>query len=304
MKQSIPAVVVHHGAQDYLAISLDSICKFYRPNLIGDQTNQHMTQSWVNSDELGSELADRFRSVFTNMSSNPAEFEERCFLRYYWMLEFCKRNDLDRFIHFDSDVIVLAPLPEEVVQCPYLALSIPEDQSNKRWSVGPHVACWTMEALTEFCQFVIELYERNDSRLQDKFDHHIQNNLPGGVCDMTLLYLFCQDKGVENVTNATRYSPIIGFNLNNCDGYHRDEFDKIMGVKKMSRVNGRLCFFRNGVSVDVATIHAQGRAKLLMPRIANGQYRLASLQMIALNGVRKIRDTVSKIKRAISQGSN
>ena len=300
---SCPAILVHHGDQDYLQIAIDSIGQFYPTHLIGNESNQGFSQSWVSSDELDSELAGRFQSAFKNMSSNSAEFEERCFLRYYWMLEFIQRNDIDRFIHFDSDVIALATVPEEISNCPYLALSIPEDQSNKRWSVSPHVACWTKQALVDFCQYVIDAYEQNDPRLEEKYEHHLQHNLSGGVCDMTLLYLFCVDKGIDQFTNASRCNPIIGFNLNNCDGYSRNEFDEFMGVKRMSTVNGRLCYFRNGVPENVATIHAQGKAKVLMPKIARGQYRLASWGLIALVVVRKFRDVVSKITKANSQRS-
>ncbi len=68
---------------------------------------------------------------------------------------------------------------------------IPEqDFDSFYWSGSGHVSFISKDFLEDFCAFVIHTYKDDFFLLQQKIDYHIKNNINGGICDMTLLYLY------------------------------------------------------------------------------------------------------------------
>lgn len=74
--------------------------------LLGDEKNASTWDNYYNMDELPDERYQKFRKVYKNLSLNDEVFELRCFERYFYVLEYCKRMKLDRIILCDSDLLI------------------------------------------------------------------------------------------------------------------------------------------------------------------------------------------------------
>lgn len=117
-----------------------------------------------------------------------------CMRRWFILLEFMKQHDLHCVFTCDSDYalftdvnIALQDYPEKPV-----LIEIPNNDRPFRWSCAASASYWTRSSLQQFCDLILNTYGSKDGMalLRSKWNWHKRTGAGGGVCDMTLLYLF------------------------------------------------------------------------------------------------------------------
>lgn len=188
----IPLIFVHTGYQKHLEIVIPQAERCNdQVYLLGDDSNKNVAAQWFHIDKYIDDRYEIFKSKFINMSSNTAEFELNCFKRYFVCYQFAKIQGIDRFCMMDSDCLVYENLSNLGLQEYDAGASIPEDQSNMNWTASPHCSLWSMDALNDFLNYLLTAYdEENIEPLLKKWNYHQESSVPGGICDMTLLYLW------------------------------------------------------------------------------------------------------------------
>ena len=206
----IPFIVVHRGGQRYLKECLDyAAANKHQVVLLGDCSNQKyegINIYWHDYSDFGSEAMHQFNSFYQHFSTNPFEYERFCFERHFLVYEYARRNHLDSFFVMDSDVLLgkMSRNQREKLRGCFgehdAALCWPEKQGKMEWTVSPHFSWWRIDALKDFLNYLLEIYQENLHILKEKAAWHRQNDLPGGICDMTLLYLW-MESGRKRVMN-------------------------------------------------------------------------------------------------------
>lgn len=270
----IPLFFVHTGYQNHLKYVLSQAKKTNKEvYLLGDDSNKKIIQSWYKMEDFIDERFETFKSKFINMSTNPSEFELNCFKRYFVCYKFAKTHRIETFFMMDSDCLVYFDLSLLNLQEYDVGASFPEDQSNMNWTASPHASLWTVHALDSFLNFLIDAYNKdNIYKLEQKWEYHKKNNISGGICDMTLLYLWIlENELVFNVFNTSKIhdGKVFDHFLNVTEGYKKGDFiiNKYLEMKVVKFVNNVPYFkYKDGSWVQTCTIHAQGaRKKYIIP---------------------------------------
>lgn len=194
----IPVVFTHRGNQEYVEIALRQAAQYNSMIfLLGDNSNEcfeshhpRIEHRYINEYFLKDAL--RVQDYYKHMCSNPYGFELYNLQEAFVLREFMQRNGHNKIFACDSDVMVYADLAgEEEKYGDYLAVySVPQEQWEYRWSASAHSVYWTFSGLCAFCDFVEATYTENLDRLREKWRWHQEKGAPGGICDMTLLWLF------------------------------------------------------------------------------------------------------------------
>ena len=174
----------------------------------------------------------------------------------------------------DSDLVLTADL-SKLQQHPLInkceaAFSTPHQEEHVLAS-SPHCSYWTLRGLEKFIQFLDQLYQGDSRRLLDeKYAYHQAHNIPGGICDMTALYLWQKtNHNVLNLADAHLHGlPLFDNNLNQTGNCFDHEFEMVGNVhlKKITSQNGHYQAYLSGsnAAVPVAALHFQGTAKACM----------------------------------------
>jgi len=107
--------------------------------------------------------------------------------------------------------------------------------------------------------------------LETKWAWHQENDVPGGVCDMTLLHFFRQGRKAVNLS-MVRDGSVWDDNINRAENYLEDEYAMWPeGIKKSSRheswTDNRPALLRIATFIELVfanALHFQGQAKRLM----------------------------------------
>jgi len=188
-----------------------------------------------------------------------------------------EQHEVDHIFYCDSDVMLYCDVTEvlESYGKHDAAFQIPKYQPPYRWSASGHVSSWSYEGLSSFCNFVVEMYsdEKKLSLLKNKWELHQRTGTPGGVCDMSLLYLWSLNHEVINnakvIDGAT-----FDHNINVAENYWRDEYEMVKGSSEMRKrmdwqpedqtgtLHGWNIVSRDWIEFNA--LHFQGGAKGLM----------------------------------------
>ena len=157
------------------------------------------------------------------------------------------------------------------------AFCIPEQTfSELRWVANLGVSFFTAEALTDMLNFFIDEFKNNKEELSLKWEKHKRENLPGGICEMSLAYLWAYKTKyrVENIAKlqGNEEKWCINNSLMRTQGYYKDEYsmDKSTGILKLRYVNKNgmklpeLFNKREHMWVSAKALHFHGNSKKLM----------------------------------------
>lgn len=263
----IPIIFVHKGDSFYLNFSL-SQAHLSNPGspvyLITDTpTPKFDFVQYVNIGDYHKE-ADRFASVYRHMSTNDYNNELFCFQRWFVIREFCAKNNITCFLYTDSDILLYCKVDEVFPKMNSYTFTV----SKK---LGPQCCYFpSAEKLDDFCSFMMKLYTDPvyTQRLEKKHRHHLDNQLPGGVCDMTVFYEYQLDhpaaaKDLFAIENGETFDD----NFNESDGFVMDG-----KTKKIEMQNGFPygILQKNGQKIKFNTLHFQGVAKRYIFRYYTG----------------------------------
>lgn len=294
----IPVFVFHMGNPDYLQLMIKQAEKSGNTVfLLGDESNKHVCQNWYLAADYVPNEFETFLKVFVQLSDYPIDFDINCFKRFFIMKDFMMRNNIEKMFFADSDLLIFTNITEYFINKNYGAsLSIPMRQNNFRWTAQGHSSFWTIEYLSDFLAFTIRMYSEKIDLLKEKYIYHIEHSLKGGVCDMTLLYLWSKEK--DEIFNSAKI--IAGTAFDHCIGsasnYKDDEykFNKLLQAKIVKYEDDKPYCISNGQKIYMNTLHCQGSAKALMPYIIDG--RLASYECYYMRYKKAFQRIVNRLR--------
>lgn len=267
--KKIPTIFCHIGNQEYLRCAIDSaVVSGNDVILLGDNTNKLLCPKWVDQTQLDLSIYTEFVKVYKHLSTNSIEFELRCFKRFFLIKSFMECMHINACFMVDSDVLLFQnlnklPLYDNI----NLVISRRIEQPKYGWTVSPHIFYCTLNVLNEFIDFLFYEYTYNVKQLIEKYDYYKNNKKNGGVCDMTLLYLWCLNRN-DYLNLCTIENPVFDLSVQSVNQFSDKIFikDNILKMKKILSVNDEYKFCLNdGTLVKAAAIHFQGTAKSVMP---------------------------------------
>ena len=276
MKKNIPVIFFHLGEQDYFHSALHLASKKNEVIVIGNQTDtfkkQHQNVSFVDHEECR-DGTDDFEKIYEHLHMSGTAMQIICYVRWIIIQNLCKKRNIERFFYADSDLAILSNLTDVFysdVNSDF-ALMTQSHQPLYRWVASAHGSYWHINILNKFCDFMFASYKDPSikSKLVEKFNWHQETNRPGGVCDMTQLYLFALENHHVSLTKFNNKS-CFDDNVNASENYDADEYRIENDLKKIMVNNGHLYFLnKKEEAILVHAIHCQGVAKNLLNAIWN-----------------------------------
>ena len=264
-----PIVVYHFGNQNYFKSMVSLLNRAgFKPIIISDDILFHRNvarQVVISESDSSDSRWGCFMKHYEHMSTNGYKNELLCFKRWFDIYTSMKEIGCESFWHFDSDILVSTNFhayKAQIEQCNSTAIFTPEQRDNYQMSSSAHVSYWKISDLDSFLDFMISCYKDNKPVLTHKWNHHIECNLSGGVCDMTLLYLWC------NSNESPRFKKIL-----NLKELHKSEWNFNDNINTLNKNNSfglldvhykKGGFFESGNKNPLPFIHCQGRSKMLI----------------------------------------
>jgi hypothetical protein len=273
-----PILIAHRGNPQYLRYTLEQ-AKHYNNDviLLGDKKNtvlSNMVEHHLLDDYSTSQELSRFRNLYKHMSTNNYQFEIFCFKRWFQILEYLESNNIQSFFHLDSDVLLYSNISfvlEKFIGDYKAAYNIHLQQYEEyHWNSSAHASFWKTEFLRGFCSFVNHSYENVIDELEKKWDWHKEQGMNGGVCDMSLLYLFYlkNKNSIYNLLPVSRDLICFDRSINRGSNYKQNEYQTIQSplgtiIKDIKiRSEKAYCYnLLNNSDVQFANIHFQGIGK-------------------------------------------
>ena len=296
-KEIVPVIIFHEGCPKHLPYSVKSAERYNeRVILLGNEENRHVAKEHLDTKSLDLTRYKEFEKVFVNYSTYTEFFNLICFKRYFLIYETMKKLGLSCAVMAESDLYNCANYSEiPALKNAYAMVSTTANQeSNFGWSSCCHCSFWTLESLDNFLDFCQETFASNRELLKQKWDYHQANNLAGGVCDMTLVYLWSRNN--PRVLNSAKLIDGCTIDQNICDpvNFESDEYryNKLCRIKKYKikkDAAGKKELFlvkQNGELVKVYSVHCSGRGKEALMRFDKGYGSVCFAMAMALIRVR------------------
>jgi len=301
MQSRVPVVTTHTGVHTYFKNAVQINAKFNTTFVIGDNVNCKLFDGIPNIHhvDFGKFITDDLIALqqnFLNFSPNPAEFEYKCFERFYLLRGFMKQYHYDRIFYVDSDCIMLQNVDDLLLAHPEFecGMAIEEFNSCKTQQEKMaqnngciHNSLLTLEYVETFIQLCHEIYvTQTKLELLSPKIRWFQTKRASGVSDMTvcyLIYLFgLYDKPFFN----TEHSFLFGNEMCSFDHHIRTAFGYLGddtylmnpgdGAKYLEKVGDKMYATTvKGNKVRLLTLHFQGTSKrkleILSPSLFQGR---------------------------------
>ena len=254
----LPIIFIHRSNSAYLKYCL-SQAQTTNPRspviLIGDRSND--CYDFVVHREIDEffQGASEFEKIYRHFSTHPPSFELICFQRWFILRDFLLANKIPRCLYLDSDMMLYTDVTQDSEKFAHFDFTLTHQTNGCIFFLN------RVEALGEFCQFLMDVYNKKDRYLYDKMVAHYavrkRHGLKGGVCDMTAFQLYSESHfgeigEVANIINGSVYDPAITIS--------RPGFEMEGGVKKIVWRNdlpyGK--HIRTGREIRFNSLHFQG----------------------------------------------
>ena len=214
---TVSVIMTHGGSgnnpdysdQGYLEYTLKQAQQYNeRVILLGDETHKHLKVERYNYADFYKEAKQFFEEEYVQYSRYIEGYDRFVMALYFMLKEFMLAAGLDVVSNSDSDMMIYCDMTEEEKKLPQgylLGCCIPEYQPPFRWNASTETSFITLEAVHEICAFFHRIYTTPDglAKVKSKWDWHVANKMAGGVCDLTLMWLFVQEQGRERIVNLT-----------------------------------------------------------------------------------------------------
>ena len=273
-KRLVNVIMIHRGYSKYLERNIEITSKNNKIFLIGDKSLQHLEKKYNNlefydlNNYLNTKEIINYEKSFINYSTNSYEFEWFCFIRLFIIKKFLSENKLKNVFHLDSDNILLRNINEINFESE-IAYSVPLYQNEYRMSANICHGLINYEYCAAFEDIYVGIYvDRSKFYLiEKKILYHKQNNISGGICDMTLHYLIYQS-GKLKIQNLV--FPVLDLNedlnyfvedINSPEGPQaKVNFEQKKGLNKIH--NGMYIYnIYDKEYYKIVNIHFQGKSK-------------------------------------------
>jgi len=263
----IPVLFIHAGNQEYLRTAIDQAKRYNeRVALIGGASNSGFTEDHTLWAEM---FRDDLAGIYRHMNFTTEQSIRRNIERWFALKRWMEANGEERAFYADSDLMLYCDVDNVIADygLSIASLSI----CIKPWpactSASGHCSYWSLEAIQDFCKFVRNMYTTNRGLmvLQYKWAAHLLMRKPGGVCDMTLLYVWSLGKDVINNAKAIREATF-DENINVADNSVPDEYRMKDGIKEVKIMEDWPHGYNEHMEKWIAFngLHFQGKAKRLM----------------------------------------
>jgi len=271
----IPVIFLHLGEQQYFHSAVKIASRNNPVIVIGNQSEAFKVKypniTFVDH-SLYRDNVEAFEKVYEHMHLSDADMQILCYVRWIIVRNYCIKNNVSRFFYGDSDLAVLSDVTKifnENINSDF-ALMTQKNQPLYRWVASAHASYWTIDFLNDFYKYIFDSYTVKEIKdeLLKKYNWHKETNRPGGVCDMTQLYLFSCIRphiSLTQVNNKTCFDD----NVNGSENYESDEYVVENNMKKIMNKGDKFFFLaKNGEYVQAHAIHCQGGSKQLLNAIA------------------------------------
>jgi hypothetical protein len=273
-----PIIVVHQGVSEYLKLCLLK-ARQYNPStpivLIGNDENRCLLDVMPDLIHVIPDYNDcdvsMLKKNYKHRSLQTETFELICILRWFFVRDFMKRNNIERCLHIDSDVFLFCDVWQ--VGEPFMkygmTLSPWGDSGNM---IGHTCFINDLQLLDRFCNMVQEYYSNPEkSQFLDQMytiNLRKKKNFRFSISDMTFLKLFCDENqhhiaNISDIINDTTFDN----RLTSCEGGYtansrliKEEMKKVIFENKIPYCwNKRL-----RKNIQFLSIHFHGPMKYLM----------------------------------------
>lgn len=199
--------------------------------------------------------AIKFRWRYRHTSDSPADFERFCFVRWYYIREFVRREGIDRFCLFDTDILLFSPVETFAAEF-----------------AGYRAGNWTWANVISDVSILDEMiayFERifADARLLKEISTKYYPGAPPRVTDMVALFEMAKGNPAFLDQNTL---PPKGFDSN--INYSWGDMFAMDGPVRLLRIGAdgvpRGKRSSDGTEVPFHFLHFQGPAKPLMEKFA------------------------------------
>lgn len=293
MSGTLPVAIFHEGCPKHLKASVESAQRYNeRVILLGNEANKHIADEWYDCAALDLSRYDEFKKVFVNYSTYTDFFATIVFKRYFATYAIMEKLGFDRIIIAESDLYTCVDYSTlSFLDDAYAMVStVSGQEENYGWTSCCHCSYWTKEALNDFLDFCVKSYTTDNELLIEKWNYHLKRREAGGVCDMTLAYLWAKDK--PGVLNSALILDGGTIDQNICDraNYSEDEylynnFAKLKRYKFKKDANGIKQPFlikKDKTLVQVYSIHCSGRGKACLPYLDRNYFLVCLAEVFTL----------------------
>lgn len=259
-------IYVHFGKiPEYLKKSINLSCQKNQVILLTDDLSYKNEDISIFNSQNYYDGLDNLRNVYEHFSYLDPTFEFICIFRWFVLRNFFNKHNLDYAYYSDSDVMIyydLQPFYEKYYSQYDACYVTTENQKNYRWSSSACCSFWKKESINKFCEFILSCYSPEKIHvIKDKWDYHVTNSIPGGICDMTLLYLF-QDQIYFFPLSKVIEDFAFDQNMKDKNNYYDNEYDYTT-VKKINFVNGFPQCFNKKYNKDIKFLTLVEYAKMI-----------------------------------------
>ncbi|NAS11524.1 hypothetical protein [Poritiphilus flavus] len=264
----------------------------YNPDLdiilLGDESNKvYDGVKHYSIDDYFESALDFKENYYEHMSNNSYEFELICYQRWFVIDEFLKKHDYPFLCYVDSDILIKKNLLEYLETIPeedYYLIGHKDPQGEY---FNPSLNFYTDRTISDITSFIKKSYvdEGILQKLRDKWAYHKENNVPGGICDMTQLKLFFNHEVGDSLKvhdiydlGKNKYVPDGNVNIDS-NFYDNAQFKMHLGVKLIRNIDNKSYgYLQNGEKVALLSSHFQGRAKKLMKYYTDVNFNPSSIK--------------------------
>jgi hypothetical protein len=130
-----------------------------------------------------------------------------------------------------------------------------------------HNALIDLNFCDTFIQLCFDIYEnkRKFHLIDEKMKWHKKNNVPGGICDMTIYYLMTKLLTVKDINLFN--NKVFDHNISSPYGYLGEKTFKMNNGIKVIIKKDKYYFQTNAKNLEVMSMHFQGNKKQLLFQI-------------------------------------
>lgn len=240
---------------------------------LGHPSMKNFANKFVDVTSFSLPRYDEFQKVFVNMSDYKESWTKSCFKAYYAYEKYMIDNDIEECIILDSDVLLYHTFTTEDEYSKYdAALLVNPDQNmhdlpfenELSWVAAGIVGYFKRDALIRFNDFCIDMFKNHKDILDEKWKMHQKYHISGGVCDMSLMYLWYISEDESNNI----------YNLSNSDAplYFDDDAHELNGFMP-GKYGLKKIFYKNhnpyivtddGIEKETKMLHFVGTYKAYM----------------------------------------
>ena len=280
----IPIVFIHTGFAEHLWIATRQ-ARISNPDspiiLIGDSTNRRLrwpTEHYQVADHW--ESANKFAEHYVHRSSNGFNYELFCFQRWFVLLDWMQKHDIQSCWCCDSDVLVYSDLGQLAGEFEKRGLVICSGS-------GHSLLIQDRQALQEACELMVRMYTDEKYIFELTRLYESLAGEPGGVSDMSAFRIYAAESP-ERVSDSGEVHEhgVIDAGMHVIDQFEGDVRKTIHWVDGTPHCRHR----ESGDLVRFHTLHFQGGNKRLMPKFASNPD-------LGVAGIWLRRKTITRLKR-------